>query len=320
MPKIIELVLDTSSSMSAIIDGKQRKIDAACKLIINSLLPQFKSADSVGIRFFGGQCEMLSAHYTVKKGRLNDLAQYLTTQVPEPRGSTPLALAIRTTTEALQTKKHTEKELYIISDGEETCGGSIEEAVDYARLQGIVCKIHVVSIGELSKTAQEQFDYISSRTGGKHVQIKSSQLQANVMPNSITRFMFTDIDLCSELIDTEYLPKKDDLFENEITCVRDFLMKQNLDINYIPSTVRGPCCKLLIIEYYEDVSGLENLLKAIQCLERCHAETCQILILMNAWNESFYRSLFKPWVIMFKTYGIKCVAVKLDDFTGYKIL
>ena len=92
-------------------------------------------------------------------------------------------------------------------------------------------------------------------------------------------------------------------------------MKRNVvKIKIISS---GPCCKLLIIEYYDDVSGLQNLLKAIKCLENCSTVTSQILILMNAWNASFYMPFFKPWVIAFKTFGIKQVAVKLDDFTGY---
>jgi len=317
MNKIIELVLDTSSSMSALLDGEQRKIDVACKLIIHSLLPQFKNASQIGIRFFGGPCKMLGPHFTVSNMHLNDLVRHLKTQLPEPSGKTPLALAIQTAAEYLHAQTHTQKELYIISDGEETCGGSIEQAIDDVCSKGISCKMHIVSIGKINSTAQAQVDYISSRTGGRHVKLNNTQLHDTLFEEANERLMYTDISVCNELIDTKYLPEKEALIKNEITCVRDFILKQNLDVNYIPSNTSGPCCKLLIIEYYDDVSGLQNLLKAVKCLENCSTVTSQILILMNAWNASFYIPFFKPWVIAFKTFRIKQVAVKLDDFTGY---
>lgn len=54
-----EILIDTSSSMGRKLQGNKRKIDLAKEILIDKIFPYISSADTVGIRVFGGHCDMV---------------------------------------------------------------------------------------------------------------------------------------------------------------------------------------------------------------------------------------------------------------------
>ena len=81
-----------------------------------------------------------------------------------------------------------------------------------------------------------------------------------------------------------------------------------------------PLLILLIVEFYNDDSGLTNLIEALQHVEACELKNKEVLILMNKWDNDYYSHYFKSWVKQFKSKGVERVCMKLDGFKSYKEL
>lgn len=345
MKTVKEILIDTSSSMADMLNGKKRKIDLAKEILLDKILPHISSADKVSIRLFGGSCAMVGALENIPKGEFKLLRDFILNDIPEPKGSTPLALAITTAVDNLKNEPKAEREIYLVTDGQETCGGNVNSAADYAASNGIRCKIHIISIGDLTAGAKAQFDYLTHCTGGKNLNLTATannalwfdkeiesflsphpsydevalQIKRN-NPEAFQNLMQLDLDSFCNTIDIDFIGNKAHYRKSEILSIRDFVQYTKSEVNYIPGLEGATCQKLLIVEFYNDDKGLTNLIEALQHVENCGIQNKEVLILMNKWDDDYYDHYFKSWVKQFKSKGVERVCMKLDGFKSYKEL
>lgn len=316
MKTIIEILIDVSSSMNETLPGNKKKIDFAKEILIDIIIPNLNYSDSIGIRLFGGHCGIINEVENIPQTNFYKLKNFIETQIPEPHGSTPLALAITTSVDNLKREANADKEIYLVTDGEETCGGNIIDAAEYAASNGINCKIHIIGIGELTEAAIHQFDIITSKTGGKNINIGKKGTSKGNIDKDLQPLFQSGIDDIVNLIDTEYSKRKDTFKYYDNKTIKEYLLKKNLPINYIPSDETTTCQNTLIIEYYDD--NISNLIKGLEHIARCKPTNKEILILMNNWNNQLHNQILKQWFDQYKSKGINRFCVKLDGFKSYK--
>jgi len=316
MKTIIEILIDVSSSMNETLPGNKKKIEFAKEILIDKIIPNLNYSDSIGIRLFGGHCGIINEVENIPKANFHKLKTFIENEIPEPHGSTPLALAIRTSVDNLKREPNADKEIYLVTDGEETCGENIIDAAEYAASNGINCKIHIIGIGELTEAAIHQFDIITSKTGGKNINIGKKGTSKGNIDKDLHPLFQSGIDDIVNLIDTEYSKRKDTFKYYDNKTIKEYLLKKNLTINYIPSDEKTSCQNTLIIEYYDD--NISNLIKGLEHVERCKPTNKEILILMNNWNNQVHNQNLKQWFDQYKSKGINRFCVKLDGFKSYK--
>lgn len=320
MKTVKEILIDTSSSMGRKLQGNKRKIDLAKEILIDKIFPYISSADTVGIRVFGGQCDMVGSLENIPNANFKKLKDFVLHQIPEPSGSTPLALAIITAVDNLKKEPNTHKEIYLVTDGEETCGGDVRAAADYAARNDIKCIINIIALGEINDDAKEQFAYITHATGGKNINIGTKSTSPASIDFELAPLLDEGIDTISDLIDRDFIDKKDVLRRKEIMTIKDFLLRRDSPINYIPSEQGATCQKLLVIEFYDDDKDLDNLIRGLEHVESCGILNKEVLILMKKWDEEYYSKFFKAWCSRFRDKGIERFCIKLDGFKSYKEL
>ena len=320
MKTITEILIDISGSMNEILPGNKKKIELAKEILIERILPYLNSSDNVGVRLFGGQCNMVGQVENIPNANFIKLREFIQNEIPTPNGSTPLALAIITAVDNLKNEPNSDKEIYLVTDGEDTCGGDIVAAADYASSNGINCKIHIIGIGELSDEAKQQFGYITKATGGKNINIGKKGTSRAAIDRELAPLLEPGLDDISDLLDSEYAKRKDTFKYYEGKSIKDYLLKKQLPINYIPSNQGATCQKLLVIEFFNDEDDLENLIRGLEHVQNCEMKNKEVLILMNNWDETYHSKFFKSWNGRFKNYGVERFCIKLNGFKSYKEL
>jgi hypothetical protein len=318
MKTIIEILIDVSSSMNDLLLGNKRKIDLAKEILIDRIIPNLDYSDSIGVRLFGGHCNIINEVENIPQASFYKLKTFIETQIPEPHGSTPLALAISTAVDNLKRDPNADKEIYLVTDGEDTCNGNIIEAAEYAASNGINCKIHIIGIGELSEAARHQFDIITSKTGGKNINVGRKGTSKGNIEKDLQPLFHSGIDDVVDLIDTEYSKRRETFKYYDNKTIKEYLFKKNLPINYIPSDEKSACHNTVIIEFYND--DISNLIKGLEHIERCKPMNKEVLILMNNWNSQLHSQILKQWYDQYKIKGINRFCIKLDGFKSYKEL
>jgi hypothetical protein len=319
MKTIIEVLIDVSGSMAEELPSGKIKIDLVKEILTTKIFPNLSYSESIGIRLFGGHCEIINEVENIPQASFNKLKKFIETQLPIPNGSTPLALAIKTAVDNLKKDPSADKEIYLLTDGEDTCGGDIIEASEYAASNGINCKIHIIGIGNLSELARHQFEIISSKTGGKNINIAVNNTTKSNIDREINKLFHSDIDDIVNLIDTEYSKRKETFKYYDNKSIKEYLFRKNLPINYIPSDQAASCQNTLVIEYYNE-DDISNLINGLKHVENCNGINKEVLILMKNWNNEIDSQIMKQWYNQFKNKGIAKFCVKLEGFKSYKEL
>ena len=228
MRTIIEILIDVSSSMGEVIGNNKTKMDLAKEILIQNIIPKLHYSDSIGIRLFGGHCNIINEVENIPNPDFYRLKEFIENQIPEPHGTTPLALAIKTAVDNLRREPSSDKEIYLVTDGEETCGGNIIEASDYAAQNGINCKIHIIGIGSLSNEAIHQFEIITSKTGGKNINIAKKGISKGNIDKDLQDLFHSGIDEIVNLIDNDYSKQKDTFKFYDKRSIKEYLFRKNL--------------------------------------------------------------------------------------------
>jgi len=77
MITVKEILIDTSSSMGETLPGNKLKMDLAKEILIDKILPYISSADKVGIRLFGGSCNMVGALQNIPNANFKKLRDFI---------------------------------------------------------------------------------------------------------------------------------------------------------------------------------------------------------------------------------------------------
>lgn len=318
MKTVKEILIDISGSMADALPGNKRKMDLAKEILIDKILPYISSADKVGIRLFGGHCDIVGQVENIPNANFRKLRDFIQHHIPEPNGGTPLALAITTAVDNLKKEPQSEKEIYLVTDGEDTCGGNVKAAADYAASSGVNCKIHIIALGELSEAAKAEFAYITHRTGGRHISVGRESTSKMAIDHELVPLFANSIDDIAALIDQELDRRENSQMGYEDCSVIDSLLRRRLPVNYIPSDQGATCQKLLIIEFYDDDKDLDNLIRGLEHVQHCGMKNKELMILMKEWDENYYTQFFRPWYNRFRQRGIERMCIKLDGFKSYK--
>jgi hypothetical protein len=164
------IILDVSGSMSETIDGEV-KMDIA-KNVLLDLFDSMPDNVQVGIRTFGLNCgtNLLAEVGPIRRAGLREEILAI-----EPRGATPIALALDETANDLRQTPDPQL-LLLISDGIETCGGDpVQAAKDLLGL-GYDLKFNIVGF-DIARNipAREQLIDIAQTTGGLYFDANNSE-------------------------------------------------------------------------------------------------------------------------------------------------
>lgn len=172
----IEILLDASGSMAGKIDGKM-KMDIA-KEAIQQFVSDLPEAVNVSLRVYGhkgsndekdktASCGAIENVYTLQKYDQTTFRQSL--DGFQPVGWTPLAEAIKKSTETFQSAKANDKNImYVVSDGVETCGGNPIEEAQKVSNSNIKPIMNIIGF-QVDHEAEKQLKEIAEVSKGKYV-------------------------------------------------------------------------------------------------------------------------------------------------------
>ncbi len=146
----IEIVFDSSASMSEQVDGQQ-KIEIA-KDVVSDYLESVED-ENVALRLYGHRTEQctdteLVLPFGSDKSQINAAVQKM-----QPTGLTPIDYSLRQAARDLP--KNQENFIILVSDGEETCGGDPCKAVKELRESGTNFVLYAIGFG-INEAGKEQ--------------------------------------------------------------------------------------------------------------------------------------------------------------------
>ncbi len=160
------LVLDVSGSMSGRIQG-ELKIDMA-RLVIEELLLRWDPEVHLGLVVYGhrGGCNDVELVFPVASPDSAAISE--TMWALEPRGMTPLTLAVRQAAETLRYFYEEEKaRVVLVSDGKETCGLDPCTIGPQLAAMGVNFTAYVVGFDLPDEAAESQLTCLAQQTGGE---------------------------------------------------------------------------------------------------------------------------------------------------------
>ncbi|PGS05804.1 vWA domain-containing protein [Bacillus pseudomycoides] len=178
----IEILLDASGSMAGKIGGEM-KMDIA-KEAIQQFVSGLPENVHVSLRVYGhkgsndekdkaASCGAIENVYTIQKYDQTTFRQSL--DGFQPVGWTPLAEAIKKSTETFQSANVNDKNiLYIVSDGVETCGGNPVEEAQKISNSNIKPIMNIVGF-QVDNEAEKQLKEIAEVSKGKYVQANNAK-------------------------------------------------------------------------------------------------------------------------------------------------
>lgn len=178
-PLDIQIILDLSGSMNALMDGT-KKIDAA-RNALASTLNDIPANTEVAFRVYGNNYSIKQKDLSCQDSTLLipfspvNKSQFVTSANQLiPNGMTPIAFSLEKAALDLQTRAQNRHMIILISDGEETCEGDPAAVAAKMKANGIDVKIYSIGFG-VNDIARQQLQGVSMNTGGKYFDANSIQ-------------------------------------------------------------------------------------------------------------------------------------------------
>jgi hypothetical protein len=195
-PPAIELILDSSGSMRELVEGRPK--NEIAREVMAELLKELPEDHHVGLRLYGhwGQwilrktdpkAEILRAD----DPRLNTDSELVVAIQPlsdkqrskiegwlnwaQPRGSTPMVYSLLQARKDFTGSHLGPKTVVLISDGEETCGGKIEDVGKAYRDAGIDVVVDVVGFNIRDTVAEKQLKEIARLGSGQYFGVSNAK-------------------------------------------------------------------------------------------------------------------------------------------------
>ena len=166
--KNLEIILDLSGSMRQRLGGSTR-IETA-RRVLRQVLEKIPGEVRVGLRVYGRRygsrqpetctdSELVVPVTAPDRKRIVDFVN-----AAAPRGETPLVYSILQTISDL--KQAGGGTVVLITDGEESCGGSFADATQRLKASGLDLRLSIVGFTLAGRQAQRQLADVASATGG----------------------------------------------------------------------------------------------------------------------------------------------------------
>lgn len=196
MDTLIEILIDNSNSMGPLEADKTNNItyvlpdgttrmELAKRFLVTEIIPKLGYASSIVIKKFHSIGHTSDTNTSklktevVYEGKFDEFAiisKINAIQIPVKSGGTPLTAALSETIEILTKKPNADRQIILVTDGEETDMGNgigyIKTAENAIAELGIQCTIHTIGISQ-SKEAEEASKVLATSTGGAYVNLKS---------------------------------------------------------------------------------------------------------------------------------------------------
>jgi hypothetical protein len=194
-PLSILILIDCSQSMKEDLKGffasdKQDKMDAAKKVLENAIA-SIPSDVNIGLRVFGqsfqndpySDCQQSALLVPIGRGNRRTIIERV--RQVRPYGLTPLTYGLMQAGKDLSTQPG-QKQIILISDGAETCGGDPCAYIRRLTQMGFNIKVDIVGVGlRHDVDAKEQLNCISQSSGGKFYDANSSAELLESIRNSV---------------------------------------------------------------------------------------------------------------------------------------
>lgn len=155
----VELVLDASGSMREAVGPTSRM--AVAKAAIKSLVEGLPAGIPLGLRVFR-DCQNIASLMPI---RPVDKAAFVAQVAKiEPAGGTPLVASLLQSFEALGKIREGERIAVLVTDGGESCGGSLAEAA--SRAKDASTRVIVIGFGIAEAGVNRQLQMLAESTGG----------------------------------------------------------------------------------------------------------------------------------------------------------
>ena len=160
----VELILDLSGSMWLELESNEFKIDAA-KSALNDLITNLPDDSlNMGLRVYGATVSGIDPNACTDSQLIHPIAtldkELLISSIDarEPKGGTPIVYALNEAIQDFQqVPSNAQKTIVLVTDGQESCGGNLEAAIQSLQAQGIT--LQVIGFG-LSERASKAFSGI----------------------------------------------------------------------------------------------------------------------------------------------------------------
>ncbi|MGP4071122.1 vWA domain-containing protein [Piscibacillus sp. B03] len=179
----IALLMDASGSMAAYV-GNETKMESA-KNALKEFVSQLPEDAQIMLRVYGHEgsssdsdkelsCASSEVVYPLDHYDSGNFEEALSNF--EPVGWTPLAASIEAADNDLieHSSDDVESTVYIISDGEETCGGDPVQAAKELHNSGIATAVNIIGF-DVGNEAQQQLKAVAEAGGGEFTNVKSGE-------------------------------------------------------------------------------------------------------------------------------------------------
>jgi hypothetical protein len=170
--RYIEIVFDNSGSMGTFMDSGKSRLETAKQLFREEILPSIDwQNDSVFLRTLRSGCENLSE---VKKGFNKDSLEHMI-QALRPEGGTPLYNTVKDALNASKRAIADEKVIFVLTDGEDTCGFSdslnfTEEELRYVKTLNVILIKYAIE----NTITNTNLDWFASKIGAQTFSVGAS--------------------------------------------------------------------------------------------------------------------------------------------------
>lgn len=205
------LIVDVSGSMNEAMSGSTRMEIA--KRIMTKYVDALPASMKAGLMTYGNaDCGDESIQLLVPLAQYNHDALKAQIAALEPRGSTPIALAIAKAMEFLKGLERENNSMIIVSDGQESCGGDPIKAITDLRESGASPEVTVIGLGVDANT-RKQLAKIAASSEGVYEDVKTEEDLVKAFGNFFKKLsgMYKDI-VCIVRQYNVYLSNETDQF------------------------------------------------------------------------------------------------------------
>ena len=176
----VELILDASGSMLQRLEGR-RRIDIARDVLVDLLEQTLPRETPLALRIFGhrtpGACQT-DLEVPLSPLRPEDVVPIIRRTEAKNRAKTPIGASLELVATDLASAEGP-KIVILVTDGEETCGGDPQAAIEELKEKGIDVRINIVGFAIEEEALKETFRRWAAQGGGLYFDATSGeQLEA----------------------------------------------------------------------------------------------------------------------------------------------
>ena len=175
MKRYIEIVYDNSGSMNAYV-GNKKKYEIAQELFEKEILPSIGlRGDQVVLRLLKDGCESSKSFGEPLPNQRNLMLNRIK-NIQHNLNSTPLFYSVFDSVEACRNIRADEYLIFVLTDGDDTCGVRIEDLIDEDTLKKYVrfYKVLLVQLAVSSPVSSNNLTAFTNALGGQAISLDSS--------------------------------------------------------------------------------------------------------------------------------------------------